>query len=294
MIGGVDAFFFPNVNFAAVSRHVRVFETAHDLSFETYPETFSRKQRAWHFILAPKRFFLRADRIFSVSRSTRDDLISRYGIPEEKITVIPSGLDPIFREYDRNDPGLLAVKEKYGLPFRFILSLGAFEPRKNQIAVIRAFEALRRSRNPKFSKLFLVLAGVSGWKEREVMEAVRHSPFRGNILLPGFVDPEDKPAFYALASVFVYPSFYEGFGFPALEALGCGVPVIASDSSSLPEVVGDVGILVDPYRPDDLLRALEAVLLDRKLADCLRQKGLKRAKGFSWERAAVSYRDSFR
>ncbi len=293
MIGGADVFFFPNVGFAAVSRGVRVFATAHDLSFEVSPETFSLKQRLWHFILDPRRFFRRADRIFAVSESTADDLVTRYGIARERIAVVQSGLDPAFRAYDRNDPKMLSVKEKYGLPFQFILSLGAFEPRKNQISIIRAFEALKRTRNPKFAKLSLVLAGVSGWKNREIIHAVEHSPFRGNIILPGFVAPEDKPAFYNLASVFVYPSFYEGFGFPALEALGCGVPVIASDSTSLPEVVGDAGILVDPYRPDDLACALEAVLTDRDLAARLREKGLTRAKGFSWDRAAEKVLASF-
>jgi len=286
LIGGVDAFFFPNVNFMAVSPGVRIFATAHDLSFEVCPETFSWKRRAWHFILNPRRFFHLADRIFSVSRSTRDDLVSRYGIPPGRITVIPSGLDPMFRIYDRNDPHLLAVKEKYGLPFYFVLSFGAFEPRKNQVAIVHAFETLKRSRNPKFAKLFLVLAGVSGWKDREIRHAVEHSPFRGNIVLSGFIAPEDKPAFYNLASVFAYPSFYEGFGFPALEALGCGVPTVASNNTSLPEVVGDAGILVDPHRPDELFRALEAVLTDRDLAERLRKRGPERARRFSWEMAA--------
>lgn len=293
LIGGVDAFFFPNVNFMAVSEGVRVFVTAHDLSFETYPETFSWKQRLWHFILDPRRFFRRAERIFAVSRSTRDDLRTRYGIPEGKVTVIPSGVDPVFRAYDRNDPKMLSVKERYGLPFTFILSLGAFEPRKNQLAAVHAFEAFRHARHPKSEKVSLVLAGISGWKEKELRHAVEHSPFRGSIILPGFIAPEDKPAFYNLASVFVYPSFYEGFGFPALEAMACGTPVIASDSSSLPEVVGDAGVLVDPHRPDDLFRAIEAVLLDRKFASRLGEKGLRRSKDFSWDKAAGAVLGSF-
>lgn len=293
MIGGADAFFFPNVNFMAVSPDVRVFATAHDLSFEAYPETFSWKQRVWHFILAPRRFFRRADRIFAVSESTRDDLRVRYGIPEKKVSVVLSGIDSSFREYDRNDPKMLAVKEKYGLPFTFVLSLGAFEPRKNLVSVVHAFEALRRARHPKLEKVVLVLAGVSGWKEKEIMRAVEHSPFRGNIILPGFIDPEDKPAFYNLASAFVYPSLYEGFGFPVLETMACGAPVVTSNSSSLPEVAGEAGILTDPHRPDELFRALEAVLLDRKLAERLRKRGIARAKTFSWERAAESVRKSF-
>ena len=115
---------------------------------------------------------------------------------------------------------------------------------------------------------------------------MEHSPYRGNIILTGFVEDEDKPAFFNLASAFVYPSVYEGFGFPTLEALACGAPVIASNSSSLPEVVGDAGVLIDPHRPDEIFRALESVLLDRKLRTTLRERGIARSKTFSWDAAA--------
>ena len=286
LVGGVDVFFLPNINFCAVSDGTKLFVTAHDLSFEAYPETFSWKQRMWHFFVNPKKLFRQADRIFSVSRSTKDDLETRYGIRPSKIEVIQSGIDGRFHEYDRNDPKLLSVKEKYQLPYRFILYLGAFEPRKNIVSVVRAFTALKKARHPEFEKLSLVLAGVSGWKEDEIRDEIESSSFRGNIILPGFVDGEDKPALYNLASLFAYPSFYEGFGFPPLEALACGVPVVASNSSSLPEVVGDAGILIDPHRPDELLRAFEEVLLDKKLRATLHERSLSRAKRFLWGETA--------
>lgn len=286
LIGGADIFFLPNINFCAVSEEVKLFVTAHDLSFEAYPETFSSKQRIWHYLVNPRRLFRRADRILSVSRSTKDDLETRYGIRSSKIEVIPSGIDGRFHEYDRNDPKLLSVKEKYGLPYRFILYLGAFEPRKNIVSVVRAFTALRKARHPELEKLSLVLAGVSGWKEDEIREEIKLSLFRENILTPGFIDDEDKPALYNLASLFAYPSFYEGFGFPPLEALACGVPVVTSNSSSLPEIVGDAGVLVDPHRPDELFRAFEEVLLDKKLRETLHERGLVRAKRFLWGEAA--------
>jgi glycosyltransferase involved in cell wall biosynthesis len=291
LVGGADIFFMPNINFCAVSDRTKLFVTAHDLSFQTYPETFSWKQPLWHYFVDPKGLFRRAQGIFSVSASTCDDLVTLYGIAREKITIIRSGISPWFREYDRNDPKMLAVQAQYGLPFRFILYLGAFEPRKNITAIVHAFEALRRARHPKLEKITLVLAGVSGWKERGIRHSIEHSPFRGNIILTGFIDDADKPAFYTLASVFVYPSLYEGFGFPALESMSCGTPVIASDSSSLPEVVGDAGILIDPHRPDEIYRALEAVLLDRKLSESLRIKGLRQAKRFSWDDAALRIRN---
>lgn len=294
LIGGVDVFFMPNVNFAAVSRRAKLVVTAHDLSFRTVPGTFSLRQRLWHFFVDPKGLFRRADRILSVSASTKDDLVYRYRIPSERVEVVRNGIGGSFREYDRNDPKMLSVKEKYGLPYSFILYLGAFEPRKNIAAIVRAYDALRKAGHPELSKTALVLAGVSGWKEREILREVGNASFRKDIILPGFVDADDKAAFYNLASVFVYPSVYEGFGFPALEALACGTPVIVSDSSSLPEVVGDAGVLVDPYRPDDLFRALESVLLDRKLRETLRRKGLARAREFSWNRTAKRISEAFR
>ncbi len=286
LLGGVDIFFLPNINFCAVSDKTKLFVTAHDLSFEMYPETFSWKQRAWHFFVNPRRLLRSAYRIFSVSQSTKDDLVKRYLLPPSRIEVIRSGVGKNFREYSRNDPHLLLVKEKYHLPYTFILYLGAFEPRKNITAIIRAFGALKKAGYPELEKLSLVLAGVSGWKEEGMREEIKKSPWRKQISLPGFIADEDKPALYNLASCFAYPSLYEGFGFPALEALACGVPVITSHSTSLPEIVGEAAVLVDPSRPQELFLALEQVLLDKDLRALLREKGLVRAKKFLWSETA--------
>ncbi|NTW30784.1 MAG: glycosyltransferase family 4 protein, partial [Candidatus Moranbacteria bacterium] len=139
LIGGVDAYFMPNINFCAVSSRAKLFVTAHDLSFRICPETFSWKQRLWHAFVDPKELFTRAHRVIAVSKSTRDDLVFRYGIASEKISVVHSGIDARFHAYDRNDPKMLAVKERYRLPYSFILYLGAFEPRKNIVAIVRAY-----------------------------------------------------------------------------------------------------------------------------------------------------------
>ncbi len=293
LVGGTDVFFLPNLNFSAVSKKTKLVVTAHDLSFELFPETFSWKQRLWHYLVNFRGLLRRADRIIAVSRSTKDDLVAEYGISEKKIAVIHSGIGEQFRPFSRNDPALLAVKEKYRLPYRFILYLGTFEPRKNILSIVQAYEALRSAKHPSLEKLALVLAGGTGWKDTPLLEAIGQSPYKDSILLPGFIEDEDKAALYNLAGVFVYPSFYEGFGFPPLEALACDVPVITSHSSSLPEVVGDAGVLIDPYQPEELRLALEKVLLEEGFGDRLREKGSERVKLFSWKKTAELTKNVF-
>lgn len=293
LVGGTDVFFLPNLNFAAVSKETKLVVTTHDLSFELFPETFSWKQRFWHFLVNFRGLVRRADRIIAVSQSTKDDLATLYHIPEEKITVIPSGIDERFQKMDRNDPELLRVKEKYHLPYKFILYLGTFEPRKNITALIQGYSALRDSQNPLLEKYDLVLAGTPGWKCDDIFLAREQSRHRDKILLPGFIADQDKVALYNLASVFVYPSLYEGFGFPPLEAMASGVPVITSHSSAVPEVVGTAGITIDPYQPDELYRALQSVLTDHEFAETLSEQGLVQAKKFSWQKTAAVTRSLF-
>lgn len=292
LLGGTDVFFVPNLNFVAVSRETKLVVTAHDLSFELFPETFSWYTRIWHFLINFRKLLRRADAIIAVSRSTRDDLIRYYTINPAKITTIPNGVSDRFVVMSRNDPQLLAVKEKYALPYGFILYLGTFEPRKNILALLRGYEALAKT-NPIAAKYPLVLAGSPGWKSQSLFEAIQASPAKENIYLPGFIADVDKPALYNLASLFVYPSLYEGFGFPPLEALASGAPVIVSHSSSLPEVVGDAGLMIDPYRPDELRQSLEALLTDRDLREKIRSRAVLQAHKFSWRQCAQTTLELF-
>ncbi|OGI22491.1 MAG: hypothetical protein A2808_03255 [Candidatus Moranbacteria bacterium RIFCSPHIGHO2_01_FULL_55_24] len=285
LLGGVDVFFVPNQNFVRVSPGVPLVVTAHDLSFELFPETFSWKQRLWHFLVNFRGLARRAARIIAVSQSTAGDLQEYYGVPEEKITVVLSGKDETCQPMDRNSLTLLDVQKRYRLPYRFILSFGTFEPRKNTLMLVEAFEELRRS-GGEAAKYDLVLAGSPGWGSEGLYARIEASPFRENIRVLGFVPDEDKAALYNLASLFVYPSLYEGFGFPPLEAMASGVPVIASHASSIPEIVSDAALLVDPYQPNELLLALQAVLTDRELSERLKARGLARAARFSWKRSA--------
>jgi glycosyltransferase involved in cell wall biosynthesis len=294
LVGGTDVFFLPNLNFAAVSAKTKLVVTAHDLSFEFFPETFSWKRRVWHFLINFRNLALSADKIIAVSQSTKDDLMVCYGLPEKKIAVIPSGVGEQFHVMSRNDGELMRVQKKYHLPYKFVLSLETFEPRKNILSLIRSYEALQDLKNSIFDKYSLVIAGTRGWKDGEIFSAIANSPYKEKIILPGFIADEDKPALYNLASVFVYPSFYEGFGFPPLEAMACGTPVIASHSSSLPEVVGEAGVLIDPYQPEELFQAMQNVIMDQELADSLRKKGATRAALFSWDKAVQSTCNVFR
>lgn len=291
LIGGVDVFFMPNLNFAAFSKQAKVFVTAHDLSFELFPEFFSWKQRLWHFAVNFRGLLRRADCVIAVSESTQDDLASIYGIPREKIRVIPSGVDERFAPMNRNDLSLLAVQEKYHVPHKFFLYLGTIEPRKNLESLLKAFEVFRRTAIGEAAKYELVLAGRPGWNYTSFFEALRRSPAKDAIHMIGFVEDHDKPALYNLASVFIYPSFYEGFGFPPLEALACGTPVIASHSAALPEVIGEAGVLIDPYRPDEILQALREITKDKAFQAKLHARALVQRQCFTWAKSGQTFLD---
>lgn len=280
LVGGVDIFFLPNLNFAAFSGSVRVVLTAHDVSFEKYPETFSWKRRLWHVFVNFRRLALRANRVIAVSRSTRDDLVETIGVTPKSIRVVQSGISGQFRQMDRNDATLLDVKRRYGLPYRFILFVGTIEPRKNILSLARAFDALVAG--GEALDYDLVITGTNGWKYRDTLEEIGRLSSRSRIRFTGFVRDEDKPALYNLSSLFIFPSLYEGFGFPPLEAAACGVPVMVSNSSSFPETIGTGAILIDPLRPDDMARALQEMLRDKPLRDELSRRGMACAAQFKW------------
>lgn len=289
MLGGVDVFFMPNINFAAFSKKVKVILTIHDLSFEYYPETFSLKRRLWHAFINARRLAKIADKVIAVSVSSKNDLVSTYAIEPEKVAVIRSGVGENFQEMDGNNAKLIATKEEYGLPYYFILFLGTLEPRKNIIGLVRAYNRLRSLNNPELDRYKLVIAGVAGWKHEKIYKEILDSRYCEDIILTGYVCDFDKEYVYNLASLFVYPSFFEGFGFPPLEAMACGVPVIASNNSSLPEIIGSGGVLIDPDKPDELYAAIKTVLLNKDLQENIRKKGLEQARKFRWSRAAEEF-----
>lgn len=254
--------------------------TVHDLTAFTVPDrhTFARRNYLrWMIPEACKR----ADVIITVSEHTRDDLVKRLGVPYDKIVVIWLGVDPKFYPIG-NTEQLAAVRQKYGISGNFILYVGVIEPRKNLCNLVRAFQdAVDVHR-----EYVLVLAGSPGWGYESVLRGVMSSSIRDRIILTGYVDSRDLCALYSASSLFVYPSLYEGFGLPVLEAMACGIPVITSNVSSLPEIAGGACVLVDPRSPGDLMRAMRRVLAEEHVRKMLSEQGILRARAFSWERTA--------
>jgi len=293
LIGGVDIFFIPNIIFGSVSKKVKLIVTIHDLSFEKYPETFSLKRRFWHIFINPKKICRQADKIIAVSESTKNDLVSLYKIKPEKVETILSGISEKFRVIDRNEEKLIKVKEKYNLPYRFMLYLGTIEPRKNISAIVTAYEALQnfsqKNKPSGLNNCKLVIAGQKGWLTKKILTEINTSAYKKNIILVDFVEDEDKEYFYNLSSLFVYPSFFEGFGFPPLEAMKCGIPIIASNNSSLPEIVGRGGILVDPDKPGEILEAMKQILDNKELWLKLKTDGLLISSNLNWGKTARKF-----
>jgi glycosyltransferase involved in cell wall biosynthesis len=203
-------------------------------------------------------------------------------IPPEKIRVIYNGVNPRFRPLDDRDY-LARVARQYRLPKQFLLFVGLFSPRKNIAGILQAYAILKKKHQIIHQ---LVMVGERGWLYRADLELVQRLGLESDVVFPGFVEDEDLPAVYNLADVFIFPSLYEGFGLPVLEAMACGTPVVTSDLSALPEVVGDAGVLIDPRNPEEIASGVYRLLSNSKLASGLARAGLERSSHFTWTNAA--------
>lgn len=293
LLKGIDIYFNPHFFVAPVFPECKKVITFHDLSFEHHPQLFSHRKILWQkFLMNTKQEAKKADKLMADSFSTKEDLINIYKIDPAKIKVVYLGVSKDFKPIRKDNSQLKRVRKKYSLPKSFVLYFGTIEPRKNLILLIKAFEALKEKTIWKdfegdvFSDLKLVIAGAKGWLYKDIFKEVENSRYKKDIIFTGFVDDKDKPHLYNLANLFVYPSFFEGFGFPPLEAMACGVPTIVSNASSLPEIVGDGAVMIDPYNVDELAFAIREVLEDKDLRENLIKKGLKQAKKFSWDKTA--------
>ena len=257
--------------------------TIHDLAFEHLPETFNR--RSWMQLrLTVRRTARRAAQIITVSEYSRQDISNTYRIPPERITITPQAASEKFLPVT-DGTELKTIRKTYGIERDYILSLCSIQPRKNLIRLIEAYSLLRKSsadlRLPQ-----LILAGKRGWRDNEIFRAAQRESVAGDIVFTGYVADEHLNALYSGATCFVYPSYFEGFGLPILEAMQCGTPVIAGNRTSIPEVAGEAALLFDPFETKSLVDALQFLLSNPEYRVTLSLRGLQRASGFSWKRTA--------
>jgi len=256
--------------------------TVHDIMQILFPKEVKPLVHLVQKTMLP-RTLKTADKIIADSYNTKKDIIKYFKIPEDKIKVIHLGVDEDYKPLPKEK--MESIKKKYNINHPFILYVGALKPSKNIPTLIKAFYKLKKQGLP----YKLVITGKKRWKYKEVFKLIDKLNLSKDTIFTGYVPKEDLPALYNAADLFVSPSLYEGFGLPPLEAMACGTPVITSNTSSLPEVVGDAGIMVDPYDVDGLSKAMYEVLTNDGLREELRKKGLERAKLFSWKECAEEH-----
>ncbi len=252
----------------------------HDMTFFLFPHlhTFSKRHFFRWMIRQSAR---RADHILTVSESTRQDTLRFSDAPPEKITAAPLGVTPDFHPID-DAAALEGVRARYALPQRFVLFVGLLEPRKNLPALLRAFQKVA----PACPDVQLVIVGRKGWMYEQALHLVTSLGLQGRVHFTGYVTQQDLPVVYNLAEVVAYPSLYEGFGLPVLEAMACGKPVVTSNRSAMPEIAGQAAVLVPPESPDALAQALARLLESPEERVRLSAAALRRAAQFTWQRTA--------
>jgi glycosyltransferase involved in cell wall biosynthesis len=260
-----------------------VVATIHDLSFEHLPETFKRRS-CLQLRLTVRRTARAAAHVITSSDYSRRDIVKTYGIPLERTSVTPLAAAAHFSPV-ADESEIRRVREAYGIRGRYVLAVGSIQPRKNLVRLLAAYAELRRTRAAEGLPQ-LVLVGKRAWLYRETLRAVESYELHNFVTFTGYVSERDLPALYTGALCFVYPSYFEGFGLPPLEAMACGAPVVAGERTSLPEVVGEAGILVDPFDVRALAAAIGRIIDDAALRASLRRKGLERARLFDWKRTA--------
>jgi len=274
---GIDLFHATDHLLPRLARARSVF-TLYDLTFHFYAKTHKLLNR-WFLALMTPRFLQRADAITAISESTRRDAARLYGIDAAKIKVIYPGVSSRFRPASTEQ--IAEVRQRYSLPDRFILSVSTLEPRKNLGSLLEAITLLK----PPLD-LPLVLVGKKGWLYQGLLQKLNGLGLERRVLLTGYAPDDDLPSLYSAADLLVYPSIYEGFGLPVLEAMACGTPVVTSNPSSLPEIVGDAEVTVNPQDVHALADAIVHVLTDEARRNEMKVRGMERAAQFTWERAA--------
>jgi glycosyltransferase involved in cell wall biosynthesis len=295
----LDLFYFPaEYTFFPLSTQAKVVLTCHDTTAERFPSLIFPNKRAQLFWRLKVRWALwRADLVTTVSEAAKRDLMSQYGLSDEMVEVVPDGVDPVFRPLaDREETGRVLSAHGIASTQRFILYVGGISPHKNLATLLDAYASLVREGKDQNVKLVLI-----GDFEKDVFyssyaavrDRVEALSLRGKVVFTGFVSDADLPHFYNAAELLVLPSFAEGFGLPALEAMACGTPVAVSTAGALPEVVGDAGLLFDPYSANEIRQRLQELIQNEELRRELGRRGLRRARDFSWECSARRALDTF-
>lgn len=274
----IDAWWFPNSGIIRTRLPYTI--TAHDVSMKLFPNFFTAKDRLWDRLTKPEVLYKNASKILAVSERTKCDLTLLFDVPEERIHVSP--LAAISQLSPRTEPADGTTLRTYGIKKPYFLTLSTLEPRKNIESVVDAYSAWRPT---KTNAPDLVIAGQCGWKYKAIFQFIENSPAKEHIKYIDYISEHHKPTLLRHAHTLLFPSFYEGFGIPVVEAMKSGTPVITSFTGSLPEVGSDAVIYVDPWNVTDLEQAMELVQSE-SLRKRLSEAGLKRAESFSWERTA--------
>ena len=254
----------------------KVIVTIYDTVFFSAPETMGGMKTISEYKYAAER----SDLIITISESAKADIIKHFNIDEKKIKIVTPGIDLQKYSYKYSESELENIRKKYNLPKNYILYLGTIEPRKNIERIVKAFKKYKKEIN---DDLKLVIVGRKGWKYDNIMKLIE--AMGTDIIITGYIDEEDKVPIYKLAQIFVFPSLYEGFGMPILEAMASKTPVITSNISSMPEVAGNAGMLVDPFNENEIFEAYKKILSDDELKKEMVQKGLEQAKKFEWKKS---------
>ncbi|MEK7542864.1 MAG: glycosyltransferase family 1 protein, partial [Patescibacteria group bacterium] len=252
-----DIVFSPNINILSTSKKTKRIITFHDLSFIHFPEFYMLRSRFWFWFQSYRRQALKADRIIADSDFTAMDIENTLSIPREKIVTVHCGINPFYKKIEEKEL-ISDFRKTCKLEAPFLLFVGVLEPRKNIPSIIRSFSILKEK--PQFSDLKLVIVGRKGWLYDTIFREAKSSRFENDIVFWGNASFEEIRFLYNACEAFIYPSFFEGFGFPPLEAQACGAPVISSNRSSIPEILGSSALLTDPWKIGEQVSALESVI----------------------------------
>jgi glycosyltransferase involved in cell wall biosynthesis len=287
LMDGPDVLHFPNF-VARPVRNGKIVLTIPDLSFLRFPQ-FAEPKNLTFLTRHVPRSIERAEKIIAISEFTRREIAHFFPSAEDRLAVTALGVGKAFAPKKDQD-GLARVRKRYNLPDKYVLFVGTLEPRKNLKTLLEAYRIFREA-SREHDEIALTVAGMKGWLYEETMRRVRNMPPEMAPIMTGYVQESDLPYLYSAAKMVVVPSVYEGFGLPCLEAMACGTPLICSNASSLPEVVGDAAIQVSPDNPEEMAEAMRAVVVNPELASELVRKGMEQAKIFTWRRCAeATYR----